>query len=80
MATRKSSEKEAWKVLNRLKFQIIDILWNDNSQQYNNDHLLIPWLQEEAEYQIKKLGLPEERRDYFIRKIYQIVGEYTEQI
>jgi len=79
MVARKSSEKQAWDILECLKTQVIDILWNDDRQGYNNDHLLIPWIQEEAEYAITRLHLSAERESYFIRKIEQIIGEYMEE-
>lgn len=80
MAARKSSEKHAWEILESLKTQVIDILWNDERLGYNNDHLLIPWIQEEAEYAIKRLNLSDDKKNYFIWKIEQIIGEYMEQI
>jgi len=80
MAARKSSEKHAWEILESLKTQVIDILWNDDRLEYNNDHLLIPWIQEEAEYAIKRLNLPDDKKNYFIWKIEQIIGEYMEKI
>ena len=80
MAARKSSEKRAWEILEALKSQVIEILWNDDRHGYNNDHLLIPWIQEEAEYAIENLNLPPERETYFLHKLEQIVGEYMEEI
>ena len=80
MAARRSSEKQAWEILESLKSQVIEILWNDDRRGYNNDHLLIPWIQEEAEYAIQRLHLPAEREYYFLWKIEQIIGEYMEEI
>lgn len=79
MVVRKSNEKQAWDILENLKTQVIEILWNDDLQCYNNDHQLIPWIQEEAEYAIKRLNLSAERESYFIRKIELIIGEYMEE-
>lgn len=79
MAATKSSDKQAWEIIESLKKQVIDILWNDDRHGYNNDHLLIPWIQEEAEYAIQRLNLPADRKNYFIWKIEQIIGEYMEQ-
>jgi len=41
--------------------------------------MLIPWLREEAEHAIKELKLPEKEEQYFLIKIEQIIGEYTEE-
>ena len=79
MVAKKASEKQAWHIVERLKSQVIEILWNDDRQGYNNDHLLIPWIQEDAEYAIKRLHLPADKESYFIRKIEQVIGEYMEQ-
>ncbi|MCF8335522.1 MAG: hypothetical protein K9H65_02860 [Bacteroidales bacterium] len=69
----------AWNILEKLKTRLINILWDDNPLGYNNEHMLIPWLQEEAEYAIKELKLPEKDENYFLIKIEQIVGEYMEE-
>jgi hypothetical protein len=80
MAPKKSSEQKAWEIIDTLKHQVIEILWNDNRLEYTNEHLLIPWIQEETEYAIKKLKLPAEKEAYFIEKIDHIIGEYTEEV
>ena len=80
MAPTRSSEKEAWRVLSDLKTKVIHILWNDIYHRYNNDHLLIPWMQEEAEYAIRKMDLPGERKEFFIQKIGHVIGEYSEEM
>ena len=80
MAPKKSGKQKAWEILDSFKYQVIDILWNDSRHEYTNEHLLIPWIQEEAEYAIKKLHLPAEQEEFFIQKINHIIGEYTEEV
>ncbi|MFP4620860.1 MAG: hypothetical protein ACLFM7_06080 [Bacteroidales bacterium] len=75
----KDKINQAWHILEKLKTRIINILWNDSKSEYNNEHLLIPWLREEAEYAIKALKLPEKDEQYFMIKIDQIIGEYKEE-
>lgn len=75
----KVKRARAWNILEKLKTRIINILWNDSPFAYNNEHMLIPWLREEAEYAIKELKLPEKEEHYFLIKIEQIIGEYTEE-
>ena len=71
---------EAWVILDELKANLMDIVWTDDQFNYNNEHFLIPLIQEDAEYRIEKLHLPEEEKRYFLNKIEQIVGEYMEEI
>jgi len=80
MAPKKSDKQKAWEILDTLKQQVIEILWNDSRHEYTNEHLLIPWIQEETEYAIKKLNLSPEEESHFIQKIEHIVGEYTEEV
>ena len=70
---------QARNILEKFKSRLLNILWQDSQFRYNNDHMLIPWLQEEAEYAIKSLNLPEYEEKYYLNKIEQIIGEYTEE-
>jgi len=72
--------KEAWNILEELKSNIMEILWTDDQFNYNNEHFMIPLIQEDAEYRIKKLYLSKDDEFYFMTKIEQIVGEYMEEI
>ena len=72
--------QQAREILDRLKFRVINILWNDSQLKHNSAYILFPWLQEEAEYAIKDLKLSQEDEQYFISKIKQIIGEYMEDI
>lgn len=75
----KIKRARAWNILEKLKTRIINILWNDSPFGYNNERMLIPWLREEAEHAIKELKSPEKEEQYFLIKIEQIIGEYTEE-
>jgi len=70
---------QARNILEQLKSRLINILWNDSQFSYNNDHIIIPWLQEEAEYAIQSLKLPEDEEKYYLLKVEQIIGEYMEE-
>ncbi len=72
--------KKAWETLEELKSHLMDILWTDDKFNYNNEHFIIPWIHEEAEYKIKRLNLSTQEEKYFINKTEQIVGEYMEEI
>jgi len=70
----------AWEILEELRSHLMDILWSDDKFDYNNEHFMIPWIHEEAEYKIRRLNLSKTEEKYFIIKIEQIVGEYMEEI
>ena len=75
-----NKHKMAWDILEELKSHLMDILWTDDQFNYNNEHFMIPWIHEEAEYKIRKLNLSKTEEQYFMNKIEQIVGEYMEEI
>lgn len=79
VAAKYSKEKRAWEILEQLKSQVAEILWNDDRHGYNNDHMILPWIQEDTEYAIKRLKLSPEREAYFLQKLKQIIGEYIEE-
>ena len=56
---KKGSYDEAHSILENLKSRMVKILWNDDHFNYNNEHFIIPWIQEDAEYAIKNLHLTE---------------------
>ena len=74
-----AKKHQARNILETLKLRLINILWNNSQLGYNNEHMLIPWLQQEAEYAIKELKLPEEDEQYYLIRIEQIIGEYIEE-
>lgn len=75
----KTKSEKAQEITESLKSRIISILWDDSPYKYNNAHILIPWIQEEAEYAIKKLDLPKEEEQNFLIKVERIIGEYLEE-
>ncbi len=79
VAAKQTKEKRAWQILEQLKSQVAEILWNDNRHGYNSDHMILPWIQEDTEYAIKRLNLPPDRETYFLQKLKQIIGEYIEE-
>ncbi|MFO8235202.1 MAG: hypothetical protein R6U04_07355 [Bacteroidales bacterium] len=71
--------QQAWQILDELKSRIIKVLWEDDKYKYNTEHFILPWLQEDAEYAIKKLPLNEKDEEYYLYKVEQIMGEYLEE-
>ena len=80
MIAREQKIKEANRILENLKTQMMEILWEIRQNHYNNSRMMIPWIQEEAEYAIKKLKIPGEDENYYLIMIERIVGEYTENL
>lgn len=72
--------KEAQKILDSLKESLTDILWEDPKEMYNSSRCLIPWMQEDAEYAIKKLSLNKENETHCLKLVQRIVGEYTDDV
>jgi len=70
---------QAKNILESLKLRMAQILWNDDFFSYNNEHFIIPWIQEDAEYAIKNLHLNKNEEKYYLMKVEQIMGEYLEE-
>ncbi|PLX18203.1 MAG: hypothetical protein C0599_12635 [Salinivirgaceae bacterium] len=75
---RDKKTQKAEMLLIELKNVLLETMWGDQRYQYNNQKLAIPWLHEDYQYQIKKLGLTEDKEAFYMNKIEQIIGEYAE--
>lgn len=71
--------KQADAILENLKTRIIKVLWDDDKYRYNTEHFILPLIQEEAEYDIKKLKLDKEDEKYYLYQLEKIMGEYLEE-
>ncbi len=71
-------KKTGGKILEDLKSGIIEILWPGKSNFAFDERWLLPFVQEEAEYNIKKLKTSNELKNYYLNKIENIMGEYGE--
>lgn len=76
---KKQLHQQAESILENLKLRMAHILWDDNRNNYNNEHYIIPWIQEEAEYAIKNLHLSKNEEKYYLIKLERIMGEYLEE-
>ena len=70
---------KAESILESLKSRMAQVLWNDSMYTYNNEHSILPWIQEDAEYEIKHLHLSKNEEKYYLMKIEHIMGEYLEE-
>lgn len=69
---------KATKIIETVKDEIWNICWNDDRDEYCNFHDLIPWLHEEAQYDIARLNLEREDELYYLQILDQVVGEFLE--
>jgi len=72
--------KKAKTILSRLKTELLDILINKEKQDYCSDQMMLPWMEEDAEYSIRKLQLKKVDEKRYIRKIHNIFGVYSEEM
>ena len=70
--------KIADKILEDLKEEVMNILWDGESDEAFDDRILLPYISEEAEYDILKLNLSDDYKREYILKIERIMGEYGE--
>jgi len=66
-------------VVDKLKENILEIFWNEDPFEYCSSRSMLPWIQEEAEYSIKRLHLKKKDQIYYLEKINNMMGEYCEE-
>ncbi len=71
---------KAEKILYELKEELFHIITDTKVNEYCSNRLLLPWLEEDMEYSIKKLKLNKKDENKYIRKIHNIFGVYSEDI
>jgi len=69
---------EANRVVEDLKDSLMVIIWEEDPFEFCSSRSLLPLIQEEAEYSIRKLQLKEKDQQYFLQKLEQVFGEYCE--
>lgn len=67
-------------ILNILKKELSETLWESDSNLYSNDKMLLPWVEEDAEYKIKKLKLKKDDEIFYLQKLHNLFGEYSDAI
>ncbi len=71
---------EANKILKNLKRELLHILTESDSAQYCHPKLILPWLEEESEYAIKRLKLTDTDETRYLMKVTRIFGVYSENL
>ena len=72
--------KRAEQIIETLKDELMYILWDTRPDDYGSLRNLLPWAEEETEYLITDLQLRKKDEDFFLNKIHQVMGEYSELI
>ena len=75
----KSKINTAKTVIDQLKANILEIFWNEDPFEYCSSRSMLPWIQEEAEYSIKRLHLKKKDQNYYLQKVNNMMGEYCEE-
>ena len=70
--------KKANKILNILKDEILLTMWYDEQDQFFSEKMLFPFYEEDTIYQIKKLKMDKEMESFYIEKIHNILGPFSE--
>lgn len=77
-ASYNSRINSAEQIVEGLKDYVMEIFWEEDPFEYCSTRSLLPFIQEEAEYSIKKLHLKEQDQIFYLQKIEQVFGEYCE--
>ena len=70
--------QEVENILENLKKILSETLWENNHDLYSNDRMLLPWIEEDAEYKIKKLKLTKDDEIFYLQKLHNLFGEYSD--
>jgi hypothetical protein len=65
-------------ILKALKEEVLQLITESETKEYCGNRSILPWLEEDTEYALKKLELPKELEKKYLRKVIRILGEYTE--
>ncbi len=72
--------EKAKSILEEAEEELLLILWEDDPNAYLNCRLLLPMLEEGYEYDIKKLKLKKADELYYLKKLSDKFGQYSENI
>lgn len=72
--------EKAKSILEEAEEELLLILWEDDPNAYLHCRLLFPMLEEGYEYDIKKLKLKKEDEQYYLKKLSNKFGQYSENI
>ena len=72
--------QRAEQIIDTLKDELMHILWDTSPDEYGTFHNLFPWIEEETEYLIRDLILNKKDEAFYLNKVHQVMGEYSEMI
>ena len=70
--------KSTENILEKLKEILSETLWESDPNLYSSDRMLLPWIEEDAEYKIKKLKLKKNDEIFYLQKLHNLFGEYSD--
>ncbi len=74
----KQKIKSTENILKNLKKVLSETLWESDPNLYSSDRILLPWIEEDAEYEIKKLKLTKDDEIIYLQKLHNLFGEYSD--
>ena len=72
--------RRARETIENLKKELLHIITDTEFHEYCSNRMIIPWLEEESEYAIRKLQLKKEDEKRFLVRLRNTVGVYSENI
>lgn len=72
--------RKAEKIIEEIKAELLHIITDTEIHEYCSNRMIIPWIEEESEYAIKRLKLKEEDEKKLIIRLRNTVGVYSENI
>lgn len=72
--------QKAGEILAKLKDELLYLLSDTENYQYCSSRMLLPWIEEETEYAIKKLQLQKADERKLINKVHETLGVYSQNI
>jgi hypothetical protein len=76
----KDKIRRSEQIIENLKDEMMYILWDTSPDDYGSFRNLFPWIEEETEYLILDLQLTKEDEKFFLERVHQVMGEYSELI
>ncbi|MFW6019677.1 MAG: hypothetical protein ACOCPM_03775 [Bacteroidales bacterium] len=70
--------KQADTIFQNLADEVTHIMLEINNPEHASPKYLLPWLEEDAEHAIKRLGLNPEDERIYLQRINNLLGEYSD--
>jgi len=78
LANYHSKINTAQNLIESFKENVMEIFWEEDPFEFCSSRSILPLIQEDVEYSIKKLHLKEKDQNLYIQKIGYLLGEFSE--